>query len=56
MDFSFTDDQTSIRDLAAQLVADVDPKAAPGFDRAKLPALDRSITAFFQRQLLRAQP
>jgi len=34
MDFSFTDDQLSVRGLAAQLLADVDPKAAPGLDRA----------------------
>jgi alkylation response protein AidB-like acyl-CoA dehydrogenase len=34
MDFSLTDDQQSITDLAAQLLGDVDPKAAPGFDRA----------------------
>jgi alkylation response protein AidB-like acyl-CoA dehydrogenase len=34
MDFSFTDDQVAARDLAATLLADVDPLAAPGFDRA----------------------
>lgn len=39
MDFSLTDDQRSIRDLTAQLLADVDPKAAPGLDRAVLARL-----------------
>jgi alkylation response protein AidB-like acyl-CoA dehydrogenase len=34
MDFSFTDDQLAARDLAVQLLADVDPKAPAGFDRA----------------------
>lgn len=33
MDFSFTDDQQSVSQLASTLLADVDPKAAPGFDR-----------------------
>ncbi len=34
MDFSLTDEQQSIGELAATLLADVDPKAQPGFDRA----------------------
>ncbi|HUR51682.1 MAG TPA: acyl-CoA dehydrogenase family protein [Mycobacteriales bacterium] len=34
MDFSFTDDQLAARDLAVQLLADVDPKGVPGLDRA----------------------
>jgi alkylation response protein AidB-like acyl-CoA dehydrogenase len=34
MDFSFTDDQLSARDLAVQLLADVDPKSTTGFDTA----------------------
>jgi alkylation response protein AidB-like acyl-CoA dehydrogenase len=34
MDFSLTEDQLAARDLAAQLLADVDPKGPPGLDRA----------------------
>ena len=34
MDFSVTDDQLSARDLAVQLLADVDPKSTTGFDTA----------------------
>jgi alkylation response protein AidB-like acyl-CoA dehydrogenase len=34
MDFSLTEDQQSARDLAAQLLADVDPKGPTGFDAA----------------------
>ncbi|HUR15152.1 MAG TPA: acyl-CoA dehydrogenase family protein [Mycobacteriales bacterium] len=32
MDFSLSDDQLSVRDLAVQLLADVDPKGTTGFD------------------------
>jgi alkylation response protein AidB-like acyl-CoA dehydrogenase len=39
MDFSFTEDQVAARDLAAQLLADVDPKGAIGLDHALLARL-----------------
>jgi alkylation response protein AidB-like acyl-CoA dehydrogenase len=39
MDFSLTDDQLSVRDLAVQLLEDVDPKSTSGFD----PALIRRL-------------
>jgi alkylation response protein AidB-like acyl-CoA dehydrogenase len=34
MDFSFSDDQLAARDLAAQVLADVDPNGPKGFDAA----------------------
>jgi acyl-CoA dehydrogenase len=39
MDFSFTDDQLAARDLATQLLADVDPKGPTGLDTALLTRL-----------------
>ena len=39
MDFSFTEDQLAARDLATQLLADVEPKGPTGLDRALLARL-----------------